>query len=61
MYQFQGGVSDEDQEKIIVDLQKRKFLKIESNNKVIYLDNNIWHNKSFLRTPQTARVRRIPR
>ena len=26
MYQFQGGVSDEDQEKIIVDLQKRKFL-----------------------------------
>ena len=41
MYQFQGGVSDEDQEKIIVDLQKRKFLKIESNNKVIYLDNNI--------------------
>lgn len=41
MYQFQGGVSDEDQEKIIIDLQKRKFLKIESNNKVIYLDNNI--------------------
>jgi len=41
MYQFQGGVSDEDQEKIIKDLQKRKFLKIESNNKVVYLDNTI--------------------
>lgn len=41
MYQFQGGVSEEDQEEIIKDLQKRKFLKIESNNKVIYLENII--------------------
>lgn len=40
MYQFQGGVSEEDQENIINALQKRKFIKIESSNKVIYLDNN---------------------
>jgi hypothetical protein len=38
MYQFQGGVSEEDQEKIVKDLEKRKFLKIESNNRVTYLN-----------------------
>lgn len=37
MYQFQGGVSEADQEKIIKDLEKRKFIKIDNNNKVIYL------------------------
>ena len=33
MYQFQGGVSDEDQETIIAKLEKKKFLKIEGNNR----------------------------
>lgn len=37
MYQFQGAISEEDQEKIIARLEKKKFLKIESNNKVTYL------------------------
>ena len=37
MYQFQGGVSDEDQETIISKLEKKKFLKIEGNNRVTYL------------------------
>jgi hypothetical protein len=37
MYQFQGGVSDEDQETIIAKLEKKKFLKIEGNNRVTYL------------------------
>ena len=37
MYQFQGAISDEDQETIIDKLEKKKFLKIESNNRVTYL------------------------
>jgi len=37
MYQFQGGISEEDQERIIKDLEEIKFLKVEQNNKVIYL------------------------
>ena len=41
MYQFQGGVSEADQEKIIRDLENRKFIKIDNNNKVIYLDNGL--------------------
>ncbi len=36
MFQFQGGVSDSDVNKIISELQKRKYLKIEQNN-VSYL------------------------
>jgi hypothetical protein len=39
MYQFQGGVSKTDLEKIIQDLERRKFLKIEPTNNVIYLNN----------------------
>jgi hypothetical protein len=39
MYQFQGGISEKDQESIISKLVKRKFLIIEPNNKVIYLNN----------------------
>jgi hypothetical protein len=39
MYQFQGGVSDKDQETIISKLEQVKFIKIESNNKVTYLNN----------------------
>jgi len=37
MYQFQGAISEEDQETIIDKLEKKKFLKIESNNQVTYL------------------------
>ncbi len=37
MYQFQGAISEEDQETIIDALEKNKFLKIESNNRVTYL------------------------
>jgi hypothetical protein len=37
MYQFQGGISDDDQETIIAKLEKKKFLKIEGNNRVTYL------------------------
>lgn len=36
MFQFQGGISDSDIEKIISELEKRKVLKIEQN-KVSYL------------------------
>ncbi len=36
MYQFQGGVSEEDLEKIIKDLEKRKFLKVGQNNRITY-------------------------
>ena len=36
MFQFQGGISDSDIDKIISELQKRKYIKIEQN-KVIYL------------------------
>ncbi len=37
MYQFQGGVSEADQEEIIAELQKRKFLKIDEEGRVSYL------------------------
>lgn len=37
MYQFQGAISEEDQVTIIDKLEKKKFLKIESNNRVTYL------------------------
>jgi hypothetical protein len=36
MFQFQGGISDSDIDKIISELQKRKLIKIEQN-KVFYL------------------------
>ncbi len=37
MYQFQGAISEEDQEILISKLEKEKFLKIENNNRVTYL------------------------
>jgi hypothetical protein len=37
MYQFQGAISEKDQEIIVEKLEKSKFLKIESNNRVTYL------------------------
>jgi hypothetical protein len=32
MFQFQGGISDSDIEKIMSELQKLKYIKIEENN-----------------------------
>jgi hypothetical protein len=37
MYQFQGAISEEDQETIINKLEKKKLLKIEGNNQITYL------------------------
>ena len=37
MYHFQGAISDEDQEAIVKRLEKADFLKIESNDRIIYL------------------------
>lgn len=36
MFQFQGGISDSDIDKIIYELQKHKHIKVEQN-KVSYL------------------------
>ena len=36
MYQFQGGVSEEDQERIIRELENHKFLKVEQNDRIYY-------------------------
>jgi hypothetical protein len=36
MFQFQGGIADPDIEKIISELQKRRYIKIEAN-KIVYL------------------------
>lgn len=41
MYQFQGAISEKDQETIIAKLEKKKFLKIESNNRVTYLESEV--------------------
>lgn len=37
MFQFQGGISESDEEKIIKDLQKNNYIQIDSNNRVTYL------------------------
>ena len=37
MYQFQGAISEDDQEIIINKLEEAKFLKVETNNRVTYL------------------------
>jgi ParB-like chromosome segregation protein Spo0J len=37
MYQFQGAISVKDQEMIVAKLEQKKFLKVDSNNRVIYL------------------------
>ena len=36
MFQFQGGISEPDIDKIIAELQKQKYIKI-NQNKVNYL------------------------
>ena len=37
MFQFQGSVSESDRESIIVELQRRKYLSIDANDRVTYL------------------------
>ncbi|MBE9164667.1 MULTISPECIES: hypothetical protein [Microcoleaceae] len=37
MFQFQGGISEVEQERIIVDLQRLQYIRIDENNKVTYL------------------------
>lgn len=37
MYQFQGAISEKDQEMIVQKLEQKKFLKVDSNNRVTYL------------------------
>jgi len=37
MYQFQGAISDKDQEAIVSKLEKAGFLRVESDNRVTYL------------------------
>jgi hypothetical protein len=36
MFQFQGGISVSDREKIVVELQKKHHISIEANNHVSY-------------------------
>ncbi len=36
MFQFQGGISDSDQERIVSDLQKRGYFSIAGNGRVVY-------------------------
>lgn len=38
MFQFQGGISDADKEKIIAELQKNKIIAIGETGRVSYLD-----------------------
>jgi len=37
MFQFQGGISELDEKKVISKLQQLKHIKIDSNDKVTYL------------------------
>ncbi len=36
MFQFQGGISDDDKEAIVSELQRKKWLSIDSNERVSY-------------------------
>lgn len=37
MFQFQGGISEFEQERIIAELQRLQYIHIDENNKVTYL------------------------
>ena len=49
MFQFQGGVSDSDKEKIISELQRLNYIDIDSNNRVTY-------KQQMPNKPKTKRV-----
>jgi len=36
MFQFQGGISDEDKELLVTELQRKRHLSIEKNGRVSY-------------------------
>ena len=36
MFQFRGGLSEQDREKIVAELQKRRHIKMETDNRVSY-------------------------
>ena len=36
MYQFQGGISEDEKEKIILELQRQRYITIDQNNVVSY-------------------------
>ena len=36
MFQFQGGLSEQDRDKIVAELQKRRHIKLEADNRVSY-------------------------
>lgn len=40
MFQFQGGISEVEQERIIVELQQLQYIGINENNKVTYLQKS---------------------
>ena len=36
MFQFQGGLSAEDLDRVLADLQKQGLIRLEANNRVVY-------------------------
>ena len=36
MFQFQGGISEQDRDKVVAALQKKRHITIDSNNRVAY-------------------------
>ena len=36
MFQFQGGLSEQDRDKIVAELQKRRHIKLETDDRVSY-------------------------
>jgi hypothetical protein len=36
MFQFQGGISNQDRDTVVLELQKKRHIKIETNNHVSY-------------------------
>ena len=38
MFQFQGGISEQDRDKVVAELQKKRHITIDGNNRVAYLE-----------------------
>lgn len=36
MFQFQGGISEQDRDKVVAELQKKRHITIDGNNRVAY-------------------------
>lgn len=39
MFQFRGGISDSDKEKVVAQLQEMRFLTVTGDNRVLYLNS----------------------